>query len=70
MKDGKAKVAAVREVETESKGSEPGQPEQPKAPKTEDDIIWLAVSSLRNRAKKLSPEGRQKLFGMVRGFVG
>lgn len=41
-----------------------------KEPKTEDDIIWLAVSSLRNRAKKLSPEGRQKLFVMVRGFVG
>lgn len=42
----------------------------PGKPKSEDDIIWLAVSSLRNRARKLSPQGREKLFVMVKGYIG
>lgn len=36
----------------------------------EEEIIFKAVASLRNRAKKLSPGGRERLFAMVRSYIG
>lgn len=42
----------------------------PPEPVTEEEVIFKAVASLRNRAKKLSPGGRERLFAMVRSYIG